>query len=74
MLQHDDEALRARTYVIECLTEYVKSARQRPRPPASRQAIVSAGSAELADRRPLESPASAVVRRPMVGRAMENES
>ena len=28
-LQHDDEALRVRTHVIECLTEYVKHARQR---------------------------------------------
>jgi nitrate/nitrite transport system ATP-binding protein len=31
-LQHDDEALRVRTHVIECLTEYVKNARQRPTP------------------------------------------
>ena len=31
MLQHDDEALRARTYVVECLTEYVKHARNRPK-------------------------------------------
>jgi hypothetical protein len=30
-LQHDDEALRVRTHVIECLTEYVKHARQRRR-------------------------------------------
>jgi nitrate/nitrite transport system ATP-binding protein len=28
-LQHDDEALRVRTHVIECLTEYVKHSRQR---------------------------------------------
>ena len=28
-LQHDDEALRVRTHVIECLTEYVKHGRQR---------------------------------------------
>jgi nitrate/nitrite transport system ATP-binding protein len=33
LLQHDDEALRARTYVVECLTEYVRQARQRPRRP-----------------------------------------
>ncbi len=31
-LQHDDEALRVRTHVVECLTEYVKHARRRPRP------------------------------------------
>jgi nitrate/nitrite transport system ATP-binding protein len=31
-LQHDDEALRVRTHVVECLTEYVKSARTRPKP------------------------------------------
>src|SRR6185295_4878705 len=30
-LQHDDEALRVRTHVVECLTEYVKSARHRPK-------------------------------------------
>jgi len=30
-LQHDDEALRARAHVVECLTEYVKDAKQRPR-------------------------------------------
>ena len=30
-LQHDDEALRVRTYVVERLTEYVKHARHRPR-------------------------------------------
>jgi nitrate/nitrite transport system ATP-binding protein len=35
-LQHDDEALRVRTHVIECLTEYVKQARRRPK--AVRQA------------------------------------
>jgi len=37
-LQHDDEALRVRTHVIECLTEYVKHARlrrQHPRPAAA---------------------------------------
>jgi nitrate/nitrite transport system ATP-binding protein len=28
-LQHDDEALRVRTHVVECLTEYVKHARER---------------------------------------------
>ena len=35
-LQHDDEALRVRTHVVECLTEYVKNAKNRPRrtPPA----------------------------------------
>ena len=37
MLQHDDEALRVRTHVVECLTEYVKQARQRPRRPAPAQ-------------------------------------
>jgi hypothetical protein len=31
LLQHDDEALRARTHVIECLTDYVKHAKNRPR-------------------------------------------
>ena len=31
-LQHDDEALRVRTHVIERLTEYVKSARVLRRP------------------------------------------
>ena len=35
-LQHDDEALRVRTHVIECLTDYVKQARRRPK--AARQA------------------------------------
>jgi nitrate/nitrite transport system ATP-binding protein len=30
-LQHDDEALHVRTHVVECLTEYVKSARRRPK-------------------------------------------
>jgi len=36
-LQHDDEALRVRTHVVECLTEYVKKTRQRSVPlrPAS---------------------------------------
>ena len=33
-LQHDDDALRVRTHVIECLTEYVKTARARRRPAA----------------------------------------
>jgi nitrate/nitrite transport system ATP-binding protein len=33
LLQHDDEALRARTHVIECLTEYVKHTHhRRPKP------------------------------------------
>ena len=35
-LAHDEEAIRVRTHVIECLTEHVKHARQRrqrPRPP-----------------------------------------
>jgi len=31
-LQHDDEALRVKTHVVECLTEYVKLARQRAKP------------------------------------------
>jgi nitrate/nitrite transport system ATP-binding protein len=36
-LQHDDEALRVRTHVVECLTEYVKKTRHRSVPlrPAS---------------------------------------
>jgi nitrate/nitrite transport system ATP-binding protein len=29
-LERDDEALRVRTHVVECLTEYVKHAKQRP--------------------------------------------
>jgi hypothetical protein len=29
-LQHDDEALRVRANVVECLTDYVKTARRRP--------------------------------------------
>ena len=35
LLQHDDEALRVRTHVIECLTDYVRNAKSRPgrRPP-----------------------------------------
>ncbi len=33
-LQHDDQALRVRTNVIECLTEYLKTARVRRRPAA----------------------------------------
>ena len=45
VLQHDDEALRVRTHVIECLTEYVKNAKNRPRRPppaaASEAALVS---------------------------------
>jgi nitrate/nitrite transport system ATP-binding protein len=74
LLQHDDEALRARTYVIECLTEYVKSARRRPGRSAEKQ-TVSAGSAEPADRRRPQSAASAAVTRRIVGpAAMENES
>jgi nitrate/nitrite transport system ATP-binding protein len=32
-LQRDDEALRVRTHVVECLTEYVKHAKHRPRRP-----------------------------------------
>jgi nitrate/nitrite transport system ATP-binding protein len=40
-LQHDDVALRVRTHVIECLTEYVKNSRQRQksRRPVSTVAI-----------------------------------
>jgi len=36
-LQHDDEALRVKTHVIECLTEYVKHARERRSPKPSVQ-------------------------------------
>jgi nitrate/nitrite transport system ATP-binding protein len=41
-LQHDDEALRVRTHVVECLTEYVKHARPRRQPAATTSAIDAA--------------------------------
>jgi hypothetical protein len=60
-LQHDDEALRVRTHVIECLTEYVKFARQRrkkapPAPvtdvvPASRPGVMGGSPAGAAPER-----------------------
>jgi nitrate/nitrite transport system ATP-binding protein len=45
-LQHDDEALRVRTHVIERLTEYVKTA------PARRRAAARAASAVVTDTSP----------------------
>jgi nitrate/nitrite transport system ATP-binding protein len=45
-LQHDDEALRVRAHVIECLTAYVKTSRARRRP-----AGLATGS-EVTDRPP----------------------
>jgi nitrate/nitrite transport system ATP-binding protein len=47
-LQHDDEALRVRTHVIECLTEYVKHARQRRTPP--KLSTTADTESEIADR------------------------
>jgi nitrate/nitrite transport system ATP-binding protein len=48
-LQHDDDALKVRTHVVECLTEYVRHARHRPkRAPtavASTGAVQALGSA-----------------------------
>jgi nitrate/nitrite transport system ATP-binding protein len=41
-LQHDDEALRVRAHVVECLTEYVKHARHRPKH-VTRSTRVNAG-------------------------------
>jgi nitrate/nitrite transport system ATP-binding protein len=52
-LQHDDEALRVRTHVIERLTEYVKTARGRRRP-AVRPAAAHAGEPSPAIAVPME--------------------
>jgi nitrate/nitrite transport system ATP-binding protein len=52
-LQHDDEALRVRTHVVECLTAYVKHARCRPH---MHQASRTPGSA------PLDNPSRPLVR------------
>jgi nitrate/nitrite transport system ATP-binding protein len=52
-LQHDDEALRVRTHVIERLTEYVKAARGRRRP-AVRPAAADAGEPSPAIAVPME--------------------
>jgi len=43
-LQHDDIALRVRTHVVECLTDYVKHARQRPRRAAPGRGAVDSGA------------------------------
>jgi nitrate/nitrite transport system ATP-binding protein len=44
-LQHDDGALRARTHVVERLTEYVKHTRHRPRRPVAKQPEAAAATA-----------------------------
>jgi nitrate/nitrite transport system ATP-binding protein len=49
-LQHDDEALRVRTHVVECLTEYVKHTRHRPRVEQGSGGVVASAPLEAASR------------------------
>jgi nitrate/nitrite transport system ATP-binding protein len=49
LLQHDDEALRVRTHVVECLTEYVKNSRNQKK----RSGVISAATAHPKESRPL---------------------
>jgi nitrate/nitrite transport system ATP-binding protein len=53
-LQHDDEALRVRTHVVECLTEYVKHTRRRTK--------AEKGSGGVAAAAPLENPSRRLFR------------
>jgi nitrate/nitrite transport system ATP-binding protein len=48
-LQHDDEALRVRTHVVECLTEYVKNSRNQKKDPG----VISAAAPHPNEPRPL---------------------
>ena len=52
-LQHDDEALRVRTHVVECLTDYVKTARKRTKRGAS-ATVASAGPGDVFATVPME--------------------
>ena len=52
-LQHDDEALRVRTNVIECLTEYVKESRNRAQRMNNGSGVVAAATAPSHEPRPL---------------------
>ena len=49
-LQHDDEALRVRTHVVECLTEYVKHTRHRRRVEEGSGGVVASAPLEAASR------------------------
>jgi len=52
-LQHDDEALRVRTNVVECLTEYVKESRSRAQRMKNGSGVVAAATAPSREPRPL---------------------
>ena len=49
LLQHDAQALRVRTHVVECLTEYVKNSRNQKK----RSGVISAATAHPKESRPL---------------------